>query len=99
MFGTDSILSFLDSLRTLIEKQKEQLKEQISEIDTYDHIQEHLMVGRPDLRAGGPRVRPTYSSSTMPSNPSAARRTSLTTMALSKQSLRSSPKTQASKTE
>ena len=42
MFGADKILSFLDTLRSTIEKQKDQLKEQISEIDTYEHIQEHL---------------------------------------------------------
>lgn len=44
MFGYENILNFLDSLRVIIEKQKEQLKEQISTLDSYDKIQEQLTV-------------------------------------------------------
>lgn len=44
-FGYENILSFLDTLRTIIEKQKEQLKEQISSLESYDKIQEQLTVG------------------------------------------------------
>ncbi len=44
VFGTENILNFLDSLRILIEKQKEQLRDQISDLDNYEKIQEQLNV-------------------------------------------------------
>lgn len=43
-FGYENLLTFLDNLRTIVEKQKEQLKEQISSLDSYDKIQEQLTV-------------------------------------------------------
>lgn len=44
-FGYENVLTFLDVLRSIIEKQKEQLKEQISSLESYDKIQEQLTVG------------------------------------------------------
>lgn len=45
MFGTESIYSFFDTLKQTIEKQRDQLKEQIMELDNFDKIQEQLRVG------------------------------------------------------
>lgn len=44
MFGLDNILGFLDVLRGLIEKQKDQLKEQITTLESYASIQEQMHV-------------------------------------------------------
>lgn len=44
MFGLEKILLFLDSLRIIVEKQKDQLKEQISSLDSYDKIQDQMHV-------------------------------------------------------
>lgn len=45
MFGTESIYSFFDTLKQTIEKQRDQLKEQIMELENFDKIQEQLRVG------------------------------------------------------
>lgn len=42
IFGTDAIFSFLDSLKSLLEKHKEYLKDQLQDLDNYDKIQEQL---------------------------------------------------------
>lgn len=56
MFGNDNILAFLDVLRSLIEKQKDQLKEQISSLESYDKIQEQMHVRFSYARDGEKRV-------------------------------------------
>lgn len=44
MFGPENIYSFIDQLKMIIEKQKEQLKEQITSLEGFEKIQEQISV-------------------------------------------------------
>lgn len=89
MFGLDNILGFLDVLRGLIEKQKDQLKEQITTLESYARIQEQMHVYFINTRDGVKRVLKIFSQHMINSIPSTSLNLSLTTTLLYNNALKS----------